>query len=67
VHDEMKAAGLRDPGASPGENQMISEEVNQTTQAAAEGTVPGTSAAKTAHSPPDAGDFESVIHEQFDP
>jgi hypothetical protein len=46
---------------------MISEEVKQTSQAAAEGTVRGTSAAKTAHSPPDVGNFESVIHEQFDP
>jgi hypothetical protein len=46
---------------------MIGEEVNQTAQDAAEGTVRGTSAAKDAHSPPSVGDFESVIHEQVDP
>jgi len=46
---------------------VIGKEVNQTTQAAAEGTVRGTSAAKDAHSPPCVGDFEDVIHEQLDP
>ncbi len=46
---------------------MIGEEVNQTTQAAPEGTVRGASAANDAHSPPSVGDFDSVIHEQVDP
>jgi hypothetical protein len=46
---------------------MIGEEVNQTAQAAAGGTVRRTSSAKDAHNPPGVGDFESVIHEQVDP
>jgi hypothetical protein len=46
---------------------MIGEEVNQTAQDAAEGTVRGTPAAKDADSPPSIGDFESVIHGQVDP
>jgi len=41
--------------------------VDQTTQAAAERTVRGASAAKDTHSPPSFGDFERVIHEQVGP
>ena len=66
AHDETKAADPRDPGPLPGENQMIGKEVNQTTQAAAEGTVRDASAAKDLHSPPSLDSFESVIHEQVD-
>ena len=40
---------------------MIGEEVNQTTQAAAEGTVRGTSAAKDDHSPAGIGNLQSIV------
>ncbi|MGC1886835.1 MAG: hypothetical protein WA709_12175 [Stellaceae bacterium] len=36
--------------------------MNQTTQAAAEGTVRGTGAAKDDHSPASIGDFQSIVH-----
>jgi hypothetical protein len=68
AYDEAKAGCPRDPGVPPGQNQVVGKEVNKTTQQAAEGAVPGSSAAEATRHAPIHHDFDRVVHDwQFLP